>query len=267
MLLDKNALTRRQREIFSHLAERAAAGEPPPTLDELCSLAGLRSRGSMHKHVQALIDAGLVMPMEGKRRGVRIRHEVLDGPGGPAGLGETVRSDESCWAGRGPGNGAGPEYGPVRHGAEAVDPDADRELPDPNLTLPWLGRIAAGRPIEAIEQAQSISVPPGLLPGVSSHASGKPDRDYYVLEVQGDSMCEDGILDGDWVVVEHRELARNGEIVVALVDEAEATLKRIEQQPDRCVLHPCNANYAPMVFEPSRVRVQGVVVAQMRKYT
>ena len=88
----------------------------------------------------------------------------------------------------------------------------------------------------------------------------------YVLEVRGDSMIEEGILDGDWVVIEHREQARNGEIVVALVDGEEATLKRLEQRSNEVVLHPANSSLSAMHFSPEQVRIQGVLVGQMRRY-
>ena len=197
-------LTRRQRAIYEHLLERHEAEEPPPTLDELCVGLGLRSRGSMHAQVKALVDAGLVHPMDGKQRGVRL-----------------------------------------------VEPR--ERVP---AQLPLLGFIAAGRPIEAIETPDSIEVPEHLRTG----------RACYVLQVRGDSMIDDGILDGDWVVVEKRDQARNGEIVVALVDGSEATLKRIQQRPGEVTLFPANGAMAPITLEPDRVCIQGVVVGQMRSY-
>lgn len=197
-------LTRRQREIYEYLQENA--DQPPPTLDELAQALGMTSRGSLHRHIQALVDAGLVAPMEGKKRGVRLAQAAAD-------------NDE--------------EEG-----------------------LPLLGRIAAGRPIEALAQPERFDVPPQL----------RRDRPCYVLEVEGDSMMEDGIFDGDWVVVEERQTADNGELVVALVDGEEATLKRLEQRPGQVVLHPANADYQPQVYRPEQVTIQGVVVSQMRRY-
>lgn len=197
-------LTRRQRALLEHLVARARNGLPPPTLEELCAELGLRSRGSLHKHVQALVAAGLVEPLSGKQRGVRLSHRA------------------------------------------AADPD----------TLPLLGTIAAGRPIEALENPEAVEVPPRLR--------GKGD--CYVLRVRGDSMVDDGILDGDWVIIERRHHARDGEIVVALIDGEEATLKRIEQRPGGCVLHPANARLEPTVYPPERVHIQGVLVGQMRSY-
>ena len=201
---NRQALTPRQREIFDHLRARQGRGEPPPGLDELCAELGLSSRGSLHKQVQALIEAGLVEPPEGKRRGIRVVPEAMEEEG----------------------------------------------------RLPLLGRIAAGRPIEAVANPETIEVP----------ASLRSARPCYVLEVRGDSMIEDGILDGDLVIIEQRDTAKNGEVVVALIAGEEATLKRIEQKPDEVVLHPANGSMAPMRYAPEQVRIQGVLVGQMRRY-
>lgn len=198
------ALTRRQRAILEHLREGREHQAHPPTLDELCRELGLRSRGSMHKHVQALVKAGHLEPLSGKQRGVRLREP----------------------------------------GQEHL------------LSLPLLGRIAAGRPIEALENPQDLEVPMQL------RGKGR----CYVLQVRGDSMIDEGILDGDWVVVEQRDHASDGEIVVALIDGEEATLKRIEQTPGACILHPANPNLASLSYAPERVQIQGVVTGQMRAY-
>ncbi len=197
-------LTRRQREILDWLRAHADAFAQPPTLDELCQALGMASRGSLHKHIQALVEAGLVEPLEGKRRGVRLREES--------------------------------------------------DAPEPGI--PLLGSIAAGRPIEAVPQPVYMPVPPELLTG----------GDCYVLKVRGDSMIDEGILDGDWVVIERRDHARNGEIVVALVREAEATLKRIEQRPGEVLLHAANPAMPTLRYHPDEVRIQGVLVGLMRRY-
>jgi len=198
-------LTRRQLEIYDFLREHLDDFPHPPTLDELCDALGLSSRGSLHKQIQALIEAGLVEPMNHLRRGIRLAQ----------------------------GDGAAEEDG-----------------------LPLLGYIAAGRPIEAVATPETVRVPPAL----------RTARDCYVLQVRGDSMIDEGILDGDWVVIEQRAHARNGEIVVALVDGSEATLKRIEQRPGRVVLHPANATMKPLTYAPDQVQIQGVLVGQMRRY-
>ena len=197
-------LTRRQQSIYDYLLAGHQAGDPPPTLDTLCDALGLRSRGSMHAQVSALVDAGLVEPMHGKQRGVRVRAE----------------------AGRTP------------------------------TQLALLGTIAAGQPIEAIEVPEHMEVPAHL----------RTDETCYVLRVKGDSMIEDGILDGDCVVIERRGYARNGEIVVALIDGHEATLKRIYQRPGEVVLVPANSAMEPISVPPERITIQGAVVGQMRAY-
>jgi repressor LexA len=207
-------LTRRQQEIYEYLQAHLDDFTHPPTLDELCEALGLKSRGSLHKQIQALIEAGLVEPMNNLRRGIRL----ADSDNLP-----TPANDDDA--------------------AEQFD-------------LPLLGRIAAGRPIEAISNRESIMVPPNL----------RTARPCYVLEVKGDSMIEEGILDGDWVVIEQRDHARNGEIVVALVDGEEATLKRIEQTPGQVILHPANSSMQPMRYLPEQVQIQGVLVGQMRSY-
>ena len=201
------ALTRRQMEIYEFLKAQLGRFAHPPTLDELCDALGLSSRGSLHKQIQALIDAGLVEPMNNLRRGIRLV---------------------------------------ATEGAEAAEADA----------LPLLGTIAAGRPIEAVVNPEAVRVPPQL----------RTNRPCYVLQVRGESMVDEGILDGDWVVIEQRDHARNGEIVVALVDGSDATLKRIEQRPGKVVLHPANPALKPMTYRPGQVQIQGVLVGQMRRY-
>ena len=198
-------LTRRQADVLAWLEEHRRQGGHPPKLDEICRGLRLRSRGSLHKHVQALIEAGLVEPMRGRRRGVRLR----------------------------------------------ADPVASE--------VPLAGTIAAGRPIEAVEVPESFEIP-ALL---------RSDRACFALRVRGDSMVEDGILDGDIVIVEPRAEARDGEIVVATVDGAEVTLKRIRirQGPPAVVeLRPANPNMEALRYAPERVRVTGVVTGQMRSY-
>ena len=130
------------------------------------------------------------------------------------------------------------------------------EQPPPDEGLPLLGTIAAGRPIEAIPRPESIQVPPQL----------RTDRPCYVLRVRGDSMCEAGILDGDYVVIEQRETARDGEIVVALVQGEEVSLKRILQRPGRTLLYPENSAMEALELDPDAVQIQGVLVGQMRSY-
>jgi repressor LexA len=203
-------LTRKQQEIFDFLLKNQESFLYPPTLEELCSAIGLKSRGSLHNHIKALIAANLIENPEQKRRGIRLTDKA-----------KTMANFSS----------------------------------DPSV-LPFVGFIAAGKPIEAIENITYMAIPDPL----------KTENPCYVLRVKGDSMVEQGIFDGDWVVIEQRSHARNGEIVVALVDKAEATLKFIEQYPHETLLIPANSKMQAMRYRPEQVEIQGVLVGQMRSY-
>ena len=205
-----NTLTRKQQEILDFLIENQESFLHPPTLDELCNAMGLKSRGSMHFQIKALIDAGLIQPPERKQRGIRLTALAFG-------------------------------QNPIEHENQ----------------LPFAGVIAAGRPIEAIETISYIHIPEQI----------RTDNPCYVLKVKGDSMQEEGILDGDWVIIEKRDHARNGEIVVALVENSEATLKFIQQTPNEILLIPANASMQTMRYLPHQVQIQGVLVGQMRSYT
>jgi repressor LexA len=124
------------------------------------------------------------------------------------------------------------------------------------LELPMLGYVAAGSPIEAVASNETIAVPENLV--------GK--RDTYVLKVKGDSMIDEQIRDGDYVVVEDRRTADNGEMVIALVGGTDVTLKKFYREQGRIRLQPANPGMAPLVYDADRVQVQGVVVGMMRKY-
>ena len=123
--------------------------------------------------------------------------------------------------------------------------------------MPFVGTIAAGRPIEAVETISYMAIPDQL----------RTQKPCYVLKIKGDSMVEEGIFDGDWVIIEQRSYARNGEIVVALINKSEATLKFIEQYPHETLLIPANAKMEAMRYKPEQVEIQGVLVGQMRSYS
>ena len=178
-----NELTRRQREIFYFLRDNYESFAHSPTLDQLCAALGMASRGSLYKHIMALIAADLIEPFaSNKQGGIRLSAK------------------------------------------------AQRDYTACEHSLPFVGKIAAGKPIEALENINYMPVPAML----------KSDKPCYVLQVKGDSMIEVGIFDGDWVVIEQRDYASNGEIVVALIENAEATLKYIEQTAEQVLLLPAN---------------------------
>jgi repressor LexA len=206
-----NTLTRKQKEIVDFLLQNPQAFAHPPTLEELCAALGLKSRGSLHRLIQGLIEAELIEALDRKHRGIRLTEKAK------------------------------------KIGQESI------ETPH---SLRYIGMIAAGKPIEAIEDVRYMTIPDEI----------KTDQLCYVLKVKGDSMIEEGIYDGDWVVIEQRCHARNGEIVVALVDKSEATLKFIEQYPHETLLIPANSTMEAMRYHPTQVEIQGVLVGQMRSY-
>ncbi len=181
-----------------------------PSLAEIGDALAIRSRGTVHRHVQALAEAGHIQLVAGRKRGIRLP------PGSPSR--SPMETQKAC-------------------------------------RLPLLGRIAAGRPIEAIADQEYLNLADFLL---------GPDR--FALQVIGDSMIEAGILPGDTVVVERRDYAENGEIAVALIDGEQATLKRIQQRDGLVELIPANHTLLPMVYPAERVTIQGIVVGQLRSY-
>jgi repressor LexA len=207
-------LTRKQSELLQWLRTHLPRAQQPISLDAACAALGLASRGSLHKHVQALVAAGLLEPLAGRQRGLAL---TAAGAQGRAAAGEGRRRE---------------------------------------VSLPLLGRVAAGRPIEAIEGSERIEVPEAWA-----------DRDgWYALQVRGDSMIDEGICDGDTVIVEHRAQAQRGELVIALVDGSEATLKRFELRGRDVVLHPANSALRPLVLPAERVTIRGVVKGLIRRY-
>jgi repressor LexA len=142
----------------------------------------------------------------------------------------------------------------LKRGIRLVEPDL-QPLETPGV--PYLGRIAAGRPIEAISETETMRIPDQLL--------GKGP--CYVLKVSGESMIDEGIYDGDYVVIEQQEHACNGDIVVALIHHQEVTLKRIEQRPGKVILHPANPSMSAMVYRPDEIRIQGVLRGLLRAYS
>ncbi len=207
-------LTRKQQEVLDFLISNKDTFPHPPTLDELCLAMGLKSRGSLHKHIQGLINAGFVEAPNRKQRGVRLIEQT------------------------------------------AADYTESPELPSKDQGTPFIGSIAAGSPIEAIPNISYMKIPDEI----------KTDNPCYILQIKGESMIDIGIFDGDWVIIEQQSHARNGQVVVALVDKTEATLKYIEQYPHETVLIPANKNMQAMHFAPTQVEIQGVLVGQMRSY-
>ncbi len=204
-------LTDREREVYDFVRAYTDRHGVPPKLREIGVHLGVTSRGTVHRYLRAIEEAGLIAITPDRARGVRLVNKATGGSAQKTG---------------------------------------------PRPILPVLGRIAAGLPIEAIPDETEIDLSEFFM-----------GANRFVLRVDGESMIEVGILHGDMVIVESRNNARDGEIVVALIDNQEATLKTFRRNPDGSItLHPANRSMVPMRFAAERVAIQGVVVGQMRSY-
>jgi len=224
-------LTAKQHQLLVFIQERLADKGVSPSFDEMKDALGLKSKSGVHRLVNALEERGFIRRMANRARAL----EVIKMPEKPAG---TTASNVVT------GNfGSSPKAAPAHE--------------DHGVEIPLHGRIAAGTPIEALENRDSfVSVPHGML--------GRGN--CYALEVSGDSMIELGILDGDTVVIESTEVARDGEVVVALVDREEATLKTLRRNGRFIELVPANREFKTQVLEAERVKVQGRLVGLLRTY-
>ncbi|ADZ70535.1 transcriptional repressor LexA [Polymorphum gilvum] len=236
-------LTRKQYELLMFIHERLKETGVPPSFDEMKDALDLRSKSGIHRLITALEERGFIRRLPNRARAmevVRLPESIAPGLGSPRSRGFSPSIIEGS-LGRAPAQAGRTEAG---------DPAG-------MATIPVMGRIAAGVPIEAIQtHSHSISVPPELL-GRGEH---------YALEVRGDSMIEAGILDGDTVLIRKTDSAESGDIVVALVDDEEATLKRLRKKGPSIALEAANPAYETRIFGPGRVRIQGRLVALFRQY-
>ncbi|WP_262691605.1 transcriptional repressor LexA [Kordiimonas aestuarii] len=225
-------LTAKQQQLLVFIQERLAENGVSPSFDEMKDALGLKSKSGVHRLVNALEERGFIRRMANRARAL----EVLKMP-------EKLSGTAASNVVAGNFGSAGPRSIPSRD--------------DQGVEIPLHGRIAAGTPIEALENRDSfVSIPPGML--------GRGN--CYALEVSGDSMVELGILDGDTVVIESTDTARDGEVVVALVDREEATLKTLRRNGQFIELVPANRDYSTQVLEAKRVQVQGRLVGLLRQY-
>ncbi len=224
--------------MFIH--ERLKETGVPPSFEEMKDALDLRSKSGIHRLMTALEERGFIRRLPHRARAV----EIVKLP-------ESVNPGlASAKRGFNPSVIEG-SLGRVRQEVEENGKET------PRATVPVMGRIAAGVPISAIQDhSHNIAVPPEML------SSGE----HFALEVKGDSMIEAGILDGDTVVIQRSDTANNGEIVVALVDDEEATLKRLRRKGDSIALEAANNAYETRIFGPDRVHVQGRLVGLLRRY-
>lgn len=239
-------LTRKQHELLLFIHERLKETGIPPSFDEMKEALDLASKSGIHRLITALEERGFIRRLPNRARAL----EVLRLPDSIApGLNSGARGfSPSVIEGS-----LGKTPAPAASKPAAGNDDA----PSGVVSVPVMGRIAAGVPIDAIQhQTHSIAVPPDMLTG----------GDHYALEVKGDSMIDAGIFDGDTVIIRETQTANPGEIVVALVDHEEATLKRFRRKGASIALEAANPAYETRIFGPDRVEVQGRLVGLMRRY-
>jgi repressor LexA len=232
-------LTRKQHELLMFIQERLKESGIPPSFDEMKDALDLRSKSGIHRLIKALEERGFIRRLPNRARAV-----------------EVIRLPESAVTAVGArGRGFAPAViqGDLGRRRAVSTPEASND----SVAVPVMGRIAAGTPIEAIQtHSHSIAVPPEML------GSGE----HFALEIRGDSMIEAGIFDGDTVLVKKADTADSGDIVVALIDEEEATLKRLRRKGASIALEAANPAYETRIFGPDRVRIQGRLVGLMRRY-
>jgi repressor LexA len=233
-------LTRKQHELLMFIHERLKETGVPPSFDEMKDALDLRSKSGIHRLIKALEERGFIRRLPNRARAV-----------------EVLRLPESASPSVAAPRSRGFSPSVIEGSLGRVRPVMDTEGVIEPVLVPVMGRIAAGVPIEAIQNhSHSIVVPPDMLsPG-----------DHFALEVRGDSMIDAGILEGDTVLIRKSDTADTGDIVVALVDGEEATLKRLRRKGASIALEAANPAYETRIFGPDRVRVQGKLVGLIRRY-
>lgn len=229
-------LTRKQHELLRFIQERLKESGVPPSFDEMKEALDLKSKSGIHRLITALEERGFIRRLPNRARAL-----------------EVIRQPEQS---AGPARG---KFSPsvIEGSLGRARPAASEEDVAMPVSVPLMGRIAAGVPREAIEQRMStVSVPPEML----------TRGEHYALEVRGDSMIEAGILEGDLALIRKGDSAETGDIVVALIDDEEATLKRLRKRGTSIALEAANPAYETRVLGPDRVQIQGKLVGLIRRY-
>lgn len=232
-------LTRKQLELLMYIHERLKESGVPPSFDEMKDALDLKSKSGIHRLITALEERGFIRRLPNRARAL-----------------EVIKLPDSVQPSLGrPRRGFAPSV--IEGNLGKVKPPETVVESRDSLAVPVMGRIAAGVPISAIQtHSHTIQVPVDLL------SAGE----HFALEVRGDSMIEAGILDGDTVVIRRSDNADTGDIIVALVDDEEATLKRLRRKGASIALEAANPAYETRIFGPDRVRIQGKLVALLRRY-
>jgi len=225
-------LTAKQHELLLFIQNRLEQSGISPSFEEMKDALDLKSKSGVHRLISALEERGFIRRLPNRARAL-----------------EVLRQPENLSTGAKP-----PANDTVAK--VTMPPMAAPQPANDVIEVPLHGRIAAGAPIEALEDSQTLPVPAALL-GAGEH---------YALEVSGDSMIEAGIFDGDYALVRRTDTARDGEIVVALVRNEEATLKYLRRENGKIRLDPANASYDPQIYLPEEVQVQGKLAGLLRRY-
>ncbi|MDG2003851.1 MAG: transcriptional repressor LexA [Novosphingobium sp.] len=228
-------LTKKQHELLRFIQARLEKSGISPSFEEMKEALDLKSKSGVHRLISALEERGFIRRLPNRARAL-----------------EVIRQPDDVSVARS-------QQGAANSNTTSPATRAPETMPQPAndvIEIPLHGRIAAGVPIEALEGQSTLPVPAALL------GSGE----HYALEVSGDSMIEAGILDGDFALVRRTDTARDGEIVVALVRDEEATLKYLRRENGQVRLDPANAAYDPQLFAPNEVIVQGKLAGLLRRY-
>ena len=245
-------LTRKQRELLVFINQRIESDGVSPSFDEMKEALNLKSKSGIHRLITALEERQFIRRLPNRARALEILRLPEDLNPAPARGAQPMAKGfaPNVIAGNFPVRTSEPEPEIEEQKAAAVAGAS-------GIELPMFGRIAAGTPIEALRDPNvTISVPPSMLGG----------GDHYALEIDGDSMIDAGIFDGDTVIIKQCDTAENGTIVVALVDDQEATLKRLRRKGASIALEPANATHKTQIYGPDRVKVQGRLVGLLRSY-
>ena len=236
-------LTEKQKELLLFSHSRMQESGVPPSFDEMKDALDLKSKSGIHRLITALVERGFIRRLPHRARAIEVIR-LPENSGGEA---------------RGAPKRAGGFQPSVIEGSRSRDlaPPTSHVIDSRTVSVPVMGRIAAGTPISAIQNhSHDIACPPDLL----------TNGEHFALEVKGDSMIEAGILDGDTVVIRRCDTAENGDIVVALVDKEEATLKRLRKKGSTIALEAANPEFKTRIFGPDQVDIQGRLVGLLRRY-
>ena len=235
-------LTKKQLELLTFLKNHLKKNDVPPSFDEMKDALNLKSKSGIHRLVSALEERGFIRRLPNRARAI----EII----------KTTAIEASLKSGTGilPHRQFSPNVIPGNFPrAIRSESNEDHQI----IALPLYGKIAAGNPIEAInDSSQNIAIPNSLI----------GQGDHYALQVEGDSMVDASIFDGDTAIIKKCENAENGTIVVALVENEEVTLKKLRKRNDSIALEPANPQYETRIFGPDQVKLQGKLVGIIRKY-